>query len=119
MPVMTSPITTTLTRASVKETAAQRHWRDFSRCAEIHMDIRHGRQSLVLPSLLRVPAGPQYGPSPGARRDSQDHGILDTAWGVRVAHGRLAEDHSRADSRGRHHILLEPYGYRWYRVGGL
>jgi maltose alpha-D-glucosyltransferase/alpha-amylase len=31
----------------------------------------------------------------------------------------LAEDHSRADSRGRHHILLEPYGYRWYRVGGL
>jgi maltose alpha-D-glucosyltransferase / alpha-amylase len=31
----------------------------------------------------------------------------------------LAEDHSRIDSRGRHHILLEPYGYRWYRVGGL
>ena len=31
----------------------------------------------------------------------------------------LAEDHSRADSRGRHHIVLEPYGYRWYRVGGL
>jgi maltose alpha-D-glucosyltransferase/alpha-amylase len=31
----------------------------------------------------------------------------------------LAEDHSRADSHGRHHILLEPYGYRWYRVGGL
>src|SRR5947208_1283567 len=31
----------------------------------------------------------------------------------------LAEDHSRADLRGRHRILLEPYGYRWYRVGGL
>ncbi len=31
----------------------------------------------------------------------------------------LAEDHSRVDSRGRHQILLEPYGYRWYRVGGL
>jgi maltose alpha-D-glucosyltransferase/alpha-amylase len=31
----------------------------------------------------------------------------------------LAENHSRARKRGRHHILLEPYGYRWYRVGGL
>jgi maltose alpha-D-glucosyltransferase / alpha-amylase len=39
-------------------------------------------------------------------------------------HGRLlinllAEDHSRADKRGQHRIVLEPYGYRWYRVGGL
>ncbi|WFU40936.1 alpha-amylase family protein [Bradyrhizobium sp. CB82] len=39
-------------------------------------------------------------------------------------HGRLlinllAEDHSRADKRGRHRVVLEPYGYRWYRVGGL
>lgn len=31
----------------------------------------------------------------------------------------LAEDHSRADQRGRHTLLLEPYAYRWYRVGGL
>jgi maltose alpha-D-glucosyltransferase/alpha-amylase len=31
----------------------------------------------------------------------------------------LAEDHSRADERGRHRLVLEPYGYRWYRVGGL
>jgi len=31
----------------------------------------------------------------------------------------LAEDHSYADASGRHHIVLEPYGYRWYRVGGL
>jgi maltose alpha-D-glucosyltransferase/alpha-amylase len=30
----------------------------------------------------------------------------------------LAEDHSRG-SRGCHTITLEPYGYRWYRVGGL
>jgi polyhydroxybutyrate depolymerase len=27
--------------------------------------------------------------------------------------------HSRADERGRHTLLLEGYGYRWYRVGGL
>jgi maltose alpha-D-glucosyltransferase / alpha-amylase len=31
----------------------------------------------------------------------------------------LSEDHSRADGRGRHTMVLEPYGYRWYRVGGL
>jgi len=31
----------------------------------------------------------------------------------------LSNDHSRADKNGRHSIVLEPYGYRWFRVGGL
>jgi maltose alpha-D-glucosyltransferase/alpha-amylase len=31
----------------------------------------------------------------------------------------LGPENSEADGRGRHHIILEPYGYRWYRVGGL
>jgi maltose alpha-D-glucosyltransferase/alpha-amylase len=31
----------------------------------------------------------------------------------------LSEDHSRADAKGRQSLLLEAYGYRWYRVGGL
>ena len=31
----------------------------------------------------------------------------------------LSEDHSRADKKGRHRLLMEAYGYRWYRVGGL
>jgi maltose alpha-D-glucosyltransferase / alpha-amylase len=31
----------------------------------------------------------------------------------------LGADHSQADRSGRHCIVLEPYGYRWYRVGGL
>jgi maltose alpha-D-glucosyltransferase/alpha-amylase len=31
----------------------------------------------------------------------------------------LTDEHSRADQRGRHALLLEAYGYRWYRVGGL
>ncbi|HEY8611265.1 MAG TPA: alpha-amylase family protein [Roseomonas sp.] len=31
----------------------------------------------------------------------------------------LSEDHSRPDGKGRHRILMEPYGYRWFRVGGL
>ena len=31
----------------------------------------------------------------------------------------LSDDHSRVDKSGRHCIVLEPYGYRWFRVGGL
>jgi len=31
----------------------------------------------------------------------------------------LTEDHSRAGADEKHHLLLEAYGYRWYRVGGL
>jgi maltose alpha-D-glucosyltransferase / alpha-amylase len=31
----------------------------------------------------------------------------------------LSEDHSEPNANGGHHILLEPYGYRWFRVGGL
>ena len=44
--------------------------------------------------------------------------------GVEREHGRLlvnllAEDHSHGDEDGRHHVVIEGYGYRWYRVGGL
>ncbi len=31
----------------------------------------------------------------------------------------LSEDHSNAGKHGKHTLVLEPYGYRWYRVGGL
>jgi maltose alpha-D-glucosyltransferase/alpha-amylase len=31
----------------------------------------------------------------------------------------LADDHSRGDAKGRHTVMLEPYGYRWFRIGGL
>jgi maltose alpha-D-glucosyltransferase/alpha-amylase len=31
----------------------------------------------------------------------------------------LSEDHSRADKSGKHRLVIEAYGYRWYRVGGL
>jgi maltose alpha-D-glucosyltransferase/alpha-amylase len=31
----------------------------------------------------------------------------------------LSDDHSEADKKGLHAVLLEPYGYRWFRVGGL
>jgi maltose alpha-D-glucosyltransferase / alpha-amylase len=31
----------------------------------------------------------------------------------------LTDEHSRAADDGKHHLLLDAYGYRWYRVGGL
>jgi maltose alpha-D-glucosyltransferase/alpha-amylase len=31
----------------------------------------------------------------------------------------LSEDHSHPEDDARHCILIEPYGYRWFRVGGL
>jgi maltose alpha-D-glucosyltransferase/alpha-amylase len=31
----------------------------------------------------------------------------------------LTENHSNADARGRHRIVMDSYGYHWYRVGGL
>jgi maltose alpha-D-glucosyltransferase/alpha-amylase len=31
----------------------------------------------------------------------------------------LTEEHSTAGDDGRHHLLIEAFGYRWYRVGGL
>jgi maltose alpha-D-glucosyltransferase / alpha-amylase len=31
----------------------------------------------------------------------------------------LSDDHSHADESGHYCIVVEPYGYRWFRVGGL
>jgi maltose alpha-D-glucosyltransferase / alpha-amylase len=31
----------------------------------------------------------------------------------------LSDDHSTPDPSGKHSMLLEPYGYRWFRIGGL
>jgi maltose alpha-D-glucosyltransferase / alpha-amylase len=31
----------------------------------------------------------------------------------------LGEDRSSAREDGHHHLLIEAFGYRWYRVGGL
>ena len=31
----------------------------------------------------------------------------------------LSEDHSEPDTEGRHRLVMEAYGYRWFRVGGL
>jgi maltose alpha-D-glucosyltransferase / alpha-amylase len=44
--------------------------------------------------------------------------------GEEAAHGKLlvnllAEENSHADKNGRHRLVIEAYGYRWFRVGGL
>jgi hypothetical protein len=31
----------------------------------------------------------------------------------------LGTEHSKVAEDGEHHLLVEGYGYRWYRVGGL
>jgi maltose alpha-D-glucosyltransferase/alpha-amylase len=31
----------------------------------------------------------------------------------------LGEEHSHSDEQGKHRLVIEAYGYRWYRVGGL
>jgi len=43
---------------------------------------------------------------------------LDVDEGKRLAN-LIDQDEAIADDRGVHHLELEPYGYRWYRVGGL
>ncbi|MBV8848980.1 MAG: alpha-amylase family protein [Methylobacteriaceae bacterium] len=39
--------------------------------------------------------------------------------GGRVLINLLSEDHSEAQSNGKHKLVIEGYGYRWYRAGGL
>ncbi|HEY4214875.1 MAG TPA: alpha-amylase family protein [Steroidobacteraceae bacterium] len=51
-----------------------------------------------------------------AREVSIDVGIPGTDGQLLV--NLLSEDHSHA-TQGRHRLLLEGYGYRWFRVGGL
>jgi len=45
-----------------------------------------------------------------SRRDAVDGRLLVSL---------LSDDHSRSDKQGRHRVVLEGYGYRWFRVGGL
>jgi maltose alpha-D-glucosyltransferase/alpha-amylase len=44
-----------------------------------------------------------------------DVGIPDSGCLVNL----LSGDNSTAEASGKHRLLLEPYGYRWFRVGGL
>jgi maltose alpha-D-glucosyltransferase/alpha-amylase len=53
--------------------------------------------------------------------DERPHEIRirpDVEGGDRLA-SLLTSEESRADARGRHHLVLDAYGYQWMRVGGL
>jgi maltose alpha-D-glucosyltransferase / alpha-amylase len=55
--------------------------------------------------------------------DAEPHEIA-FATGTQGEHGDLlvnllGTDHSKAGDDGKHHLVIEGYGYRWYRVGGL
>jgi maltose alpha-D-glucosyltransferase/alpha-amylase len=43
---------------------------------------------------------------------------LPTARGA-VLVNLLSDDHSQPEANGKHRLMLEGYGYRWFRVGGL
>jgi maltose alpha-D-glucosyltransferase/alpha-amylase len=55
--------------------------------------------------------------------NAEPHAIA-FATGAHGEHGDLlvnllGTDHSKAGDDGKHHLVIEGYGYRWYRVGGL
>src|SRR5262249_10950676 len=68
--------------------------------AEIHLDARSGGEAMVFPPLLQFPARSQHVQPRCAGRDSQDHGLLDSAWRVRLPHGcRSLRDRHQGSKR--------------------
>ena len=55
--------------------------------------------------------------SGGPREIELDTGIAGD--NGRVLSNLLSDDHSVSGEDRKHHLVLEGYGYRWYRVGGL
>jgi maltose alpha-D-glucosyltransferase/alpha-amylase len=85
-------------------------WGDFSiiptgkpEVLAIRYDWRNN-SVLFVHNLSAVPTEIKFGPA--AKLDGQLVNLL-------------ANDHSTPDASGKHRILLEPYGYRWFRIGGL
>ena len=85
----------------VEEAAAQLEQGDgLSRRAERDVDARPGRAGVLLPPLLRVPAGSEHAQPRRQGRDDADHGVLAAARRLGVPHGRGAVP-DRAQGRGR------------------
>ena len=85
-------------------------WGDFSiiptgkpEVLAIHYDWRNN-SVLFVHNLSAVPTEVEFGSA--GKLDGQLVNLL-------------ASDHSTPDASGKHCILLEPYGYRWFRIGGL
>ncbi len=54
---------------------------------------------------------------PKAREITFDVGL--EGEGGRLLVNLLSDDHSEAQPNGKHKLVIEGYGYRWYRAGGL
>ena len=84
-----------------------------------------GAGSIVVPARLMVAvcgmefaiAASRASDVPGTEAFAFSTGLESEHAGLLV--NLLSNDHSRAAEDGKHHLVLEPYGYRWYRVGGL
>ena len=45
--------------------------------------------------------------------------LASKARAARLLVNLLSDDHSEAQPNGKHKLVIEGYGYRWYRAGGL
>ena len=68
---------------------------------------------VVVHNLSAVPREVRFVPG---KRPAEDAGESDD--GLCLVN-LLSADNSQAEAGGKHCLLLEPYGYRWFRVGGL
>jgi maltose alpha-D-glucosyltransferase / alpha-amylase len=55
----------------------------------------------------------------GIPREAWFHSAAEDGPGDQLLINLLSDEHSRAGKPGMHCILLEPYGYRWYRLGSM
>jgi maltose alpha-D-glucosyltransferase / alpha-amylase len=88
-------------------------WGDFSilrtSAAEV-LAIRYDWRNnsvVVVHNLSAVPCEVRFNPN-GDEGEGKH-------WLINV----LGNEHSQAQDSGKHYILLEPYGYRWYRLGDM
>ena len=79
-----------LVRLGRQEAARRQEGHRVPRRAEDHLDPRRQGREVLLPPLLRVPAGPQHHQPRGAGRDPEDHRLLGAARRRRVPHRRGA-----------------------------
>ena len=89
-------------------------WGDFSvlrtssaKALALRYDWRNN-SVVVVHNLSAVPCEVWFKPNNEEEGDNN-------GWLINV----LSNEHSKVQESGKHCILLEPYGYRWYRLGGM
>lgn len=87
-------------------------WGEFEIVATSHKDVlalRYTWRGAAVLTLHSFSADPMDLVFQSGPRNAPDRMLINV----------LSNDHSQAAQDGKHHILMEPYGYRWFRVGGL